>query len=143
MEEVIVRYFHFIGILLLASTLVLEHLLIEKEMSKKTFKKLVIVDGIYGVSALVVLATGLLLLLAVGKPKEFYTENFVFHIKMTGFVLMAVLSIVPTVFFIKNRNFSGESITLPRHLIGIVRAEKAVLLIMPLLAVFMSRGIGL
>lgn len=142
-SELIVRYFHFIGIFFLVSALVAEHLLIEPEMSKKQFKKLTTMDAIYGFSALVVFLTGMTLWHAVGKPAEFYTGNFIFHIKFTLFILAALLSLPATIFFIKNRGFSGETIKVPKRLIMFLRAQKLIILIIPALAVCMARGVGL
>lgn len=98
MEELIVRYLHFMGILLLVAVLVGEHLLLAPEISARQFRKVVVLDAIYGGSAALVLATGLLLWFVVGKPAEFYTQNGVFHAKVTLFFVIGFLSIYPTVF---------------------------------------------
>lgn len=71
MEEIAVRYIHFIGILFLASTLAIENVLLSKSMSSHSVKRLVLIDGLYGVSALVTLGAGLTLWFVVGKPSEF------------------------------------------------------------------------
>lgn len=143
MEESLVRSIHFIGIFILFAALVSEHLLIKPEMSKLEIKKLVMVDAIYGVSAITVLVAGLLLWFVVGKPSDFYSHNPVFHTKLTLFVLIAVLSIYPTVFFMKNRNPQVAITKVPRKIIILIRIQLLLVLMIPFLATAMARGIGL
>lgn len=143
MEELIVRYLHFVGILLLAAALVGEHLLLASEIGARQFRKIMVLDAVYGGSAGLVLVTGLLLWFAVGRPAEFYTQNGVFHAKVTLFFVIGFLSIYPTVFFIKNRKNQQQIIRLPKRIISVIRIEMALLILIPLLAVLMARGYGL
>lgn len=142
MEELLVRYLHFIGFIILSATLVGEHLLLSKEMDLKSFKKLAILDAVYGVSALITLSFGLILWLFVGKPSEFYSLNKLFHLKLTLFGLVAILSIFPTVYFLRHRKTKQQVIELPSYIINIVRLEIVLVALIPLLAVLMARGIG-
>ncbi|ABG40501.1 conserved hypothetical protein [Paraglaciecola sp. T6c] len=141
MEEVFVRYLHFLGIITLASALLGEHLLISKEMDLKSFKKLIIVDAIYGLSAIATLVGGGLLWFVVGKPAAFYSSNVIFHIKLILFLLIGLLSILPTVFFLRNRKATFESITIPRYIVKIIRVELCLLVVLPLLATLIARGV--
>ncbi|EDY86008.1 conserved hypothetical protein [gamma proteobacterium HTCC5015] len=143
MSEIIIRYAHFLSIFVLFALLTAEHLLLKPQVSRADMKRLGIIDIAYGVTALVVLAAGLALWMGVGKPAEFYTKNPVFHAKFGLFILIGLLSIAPTVFFIKQRKTTAESITVPKSLIHIVRLELTLLVAMPLLAVLMAKGIGL
>ena len=143
MEDIIVRYIHFLGIIGLSAALIGEHLLIAPKVSAKRLRQLAVVDGIYGFSAILVLVAGLLLWFWVGKPADFYSKNWVFHLKVTVFVVIALLSIYPTVFLMKNRKTQKEFVEIPKKLIMLLRIEILLLLILPLLAVMMSRGIGL
>lgn len=99
MEDLIVRYFHFIGIIFLTGTLTYQHLLLRGDVTNANFKNVCRTDIFYGLSAVVVLVTGLLLWLGVGKEASFYSSNPLFHVKLTMFVLMALFSIVPTMYF--------------------------------------------
>lgn len=143
MGEILVRYLHFLSLFILMSSLVGEHLLIDKKMDLKAFKKLAVLDSIYGLSALFTLISGLLLWFAVGKESVFYTSNFIFHIKITLFVVIAILSVFPTLYFLRHRNTVFDSLVLPRYIVGLIRAQLTLLCIVPLLAVLMSRGVGL
>jgi putative membrane protein len=142
MEDILVRTLHFLGIFILVSTLVAEHLLISKQMDLKTFKKLVAVDGIYGVGAVLTLVGGLLLWFAVGKPQEFYTANWIFHLKVTLFVAIGILSVFPTYYFLHNRKTTAELIEIPNYIVVVIRIELALLVVIPFLATSMARGVG-
>ena len=141
--DLLVRYVHFVGLILLSSSLVAEHLLISKRMKRGDFKRLAAVDRFYGISALITLVAGLLLWFVVGKPKEFYNTNFIFHIKVTLFVTVGIISIFPTVFFIKKGKENTEMVDVPQKMITLIRIQLVLLIIMPFLAVLMASGVGL
>lgn len=142
--EIILRYIHFISIFAIVSSLVAEHLLLKKELSRKEITRIAKIDAVYGVAALALLAAGLTLWLGgYGKPTEYYSHNWVFHLKVTLFALVGILSIYPTVFFIKNRKGSpDESIVIPKSIVWLLRLELTLLFIIPLLAGLMAHGIG-
>ncbi len=142
MTEILIRYLHFIGIFFLFSSLVVEHFLLQKNMSIQQFKKLAIVDAIYGANAAIVLIAGLSLWFLAGKPASFYSSNGIFHLKLALFILIALLSITPTLFFLKNRQSNQKMITVPKNIILIVRIELLLLITLPLLASLMARGFG-
>lgn len=143
MEELLIRYVHFLSIIVLASALVGEHLLLSKKMPVKVFKKVIVLDAIYGVSAVTALVSGLFLWLSFGKPAEFYSSNYIFHIKLTLYVAIALLSIFPTVYFLRNLKTKEHDIILPQYLISIIRLELLLFLPLPLLGVLIAKGIGL
>lgn len=142
MEELIVRYFHFIGIIFLSGTLAFEHLLLKEEVTNENFKRICRVDIFYGLSAMVTLFAGIILLFFIGKDSSFYFQNPFFHVKLTLFVLMGLLSIIPTLFFIKNRHTKDEIVKIPKKLIMITRVELLLLVLIPLFAVFVANGYG-
>lgn len=143
-SEILLRYLHFISIFFLVSALVAEHLLLKGQMTRSEIQRLAIVDAIYGISALLAVTAGLFLWFGVGKPSIFYTQNWIFHVKVTLVILMAILSIYPTVFFIKHRKGSSpeELVTIPRSVKMLVRLELTLVLLIPLFAVFMAKGVG-
>jgi putative membrane protein len=142
MGYAIVKYIHFLGIFVLFSTLVVEHVLAKGEMSPIDIKRLSIVDLIYGISAGLVLVAGLCLWFLVGKPSGFYSSNPVFQIKLGLFILVALLSAYPTAFFIKNRSSTSTVVQIPKAVIMTIRLELLVILVLPLLAVLMAQGFG-
>lgn len=141
--EIVVRYFHFIGLFVWVGALTAEHLLLKPRMSRQEIKRLATIDGIYGLSAIIVIAAGLAMWFWVGKPAEFYTKNWIFHTKVTLAILVGILSIYPTIYFIKQRKGEAEEvIELPKSIKMLVRLELLLMLLIPLLAVLMAKGIG-
>lgn len=143
--EIFLRYVHFISIFTIVGSLVSEHLLLKKEMTRLEISRLARIDAVYGIAALSLLAAGLTLWLgSIGKPAIFYTKNWIFHTKLTCFILIGLLSIYPTVFFIKNRKGNpDEIIKTPPLIFWMLRIELLLLFIIPLLAGLMAKGIGL
>jgi putative membrane protein len=141
--ELIIRYFHFMGIFCLFAGLVAEHLLMAKVMTRAAIRRLATIDLIYAITALLVLGSGLLLWFEVGKPAVFYTKNALFHTKLLLFVVVAVLSIFPGIYLRKAKNGdSTETVTPPKWVIMTIRTQLLLLCIIPLLAVCMAKGIG-
>jgi putative membrane protein len=142
--EIILRYVHFISIFVIVGSIVSEHLLLKKEMTRHELRRLARIDAVYGIAALSLLAAGLTLWLAsLGKPAVFYTKNWIFHTKLTCFILVGLLSIYPTVFIIKNRKGNpDELVKTPPLIFWMLRFELSLLFIVPLLAGLMAKGIG-
>ena len=66
--EIFLRYVHFISIFTIFSTLVSEHLLLKKELTRQEIGRLAKIDAVYGIAALALLSAGLTLWLgSVGK----------------------------------------------------------------------------
>ena len=143
--EILLRYLHFISIFAIVSSLVCEHLLLKKELTRAQIMRLSRIDAVYGIAALTLLGAGLTLWLgSVGKPAEFYTKNWIFHTKLTLFISVGLLSIYPTVFFIKNRKGNPEEIVkIPKAIFWMLRFELLFVFTIPLLAGLMAKGIGL
>ncbi|MEY4930125.1 MAG: hypothetical protein RI909_849 [Bacteroidota bacterium] len=143
--EILLRYVHFISIFAIVGALVSEHLLLKNEMTRSELSRLARIDAVYGLAAVALLAAGLTLWLgSIGKPAEFYSKNWIFHTKITLYVVVGLLSIYPTVFFIKNRKGQqDESVKIPKSIFWMLRLELLLIFIIPLLAGLMAKGIGL
>ena len=124
----------------LASCLVMQHLIISSQLKMQELKKMAVIDMIYGISAVITLVAGLSLLLYVGKGTEFYMSNYIFHIKLTLFILVVLLSIYPTVFFIKSKKKKQELTQVPKVIIMLIRMQLALVFIMPFLGALIARG---
>jgi putative membrane protein len=142
--EILLRYIHFISIFTIVGSLVSEHLLLKQELTRKEIRRLARIDGFYGLAALTLLAAGLTLWLGgIGKPAIFYSKNWIFHTKITCFVIVGLLSIYPTIFFTKNRKGNPEEkVQVPSSVFWLLRFELLLLFVIPLLAGFMAKGIG-
>lgn len=146
--NILIPYLHYIGIMCLMGALITEHLILKPGMGKQQIKSLVTVDGIYGLSAILVLATGLLRWFMVDpKGAAFFNTNPLFHIKLTLFVVLAILSIFPTLKFLKwkKQMSNGEKLEITekeaKKQLMFIRIELLLLAIIPLLAVMVSNGV--
>lgn len=142
--ELFLRYIHFISIFAIVGSLVSEHMLLQKELTRTQLARLAKIDAAYGIAAITLLAAGLTLWLgSYGKPAIVYSKNWIFHTKVSLFVIIGLLSIYPTVFFLKNRKGNPEEkVQVPPVVFMMLRLELLLLFIIPLLAGLMSRGVG-
>ncbi|MBY5952819.1 DUF2214 family protein [Algoriphagus marincola] len=143
--EILLRYLHFISVITLSGTLIAEFFLLKSSLEKKEIRLLGQIDAVYGISALILLGVGLTLWLGgYGKPTEFYSENPTFHLKLGLFVLIGLISIYPTVFFIKQgKGESEDQVEIPRMVRWSLNAELILLACIPLLAGLMAKGINI
>ncbi|MCU0418586.1 MAG: DUF2214 family protein [Cyclobacteriaceae bacterium] len=142
--EILLRYVHFVSVFAIVGSLVSEHLLLKKQLTRAELDRLSKIDAVYGLASITLLAAGLTLWLGeVGKPAVFYSKNWIFHTKLMLVVGLGLLSIYPTVFFIKNRKGpAADLVTVPAAIFWLLRFELLLLLIIPLLAGLMARGVG-
>lgn len=146
--DILIPYLHFIGIMTLMGSLISEHLILKPSISKEQIKSLATIDLIYGLSAIVVLTTGLLRWFVYGKGYDFYMGTPLFHIKLTLFIVLGILSIFPTIKILKWRKQikRGEEPDISekgvKKLLMFIRIELLIIVIIPLLAVLIARGSG-
>lgn len=145
--EPLMAYLHYLAIVLIAGFLVAEMAVCRPSLAAEHVRLLPRLDIVFFTGALLALATGLLRLFYYAKGVGFYLPNPFFIVKMALYVVIAILSIKPTVSFLRWRRQLLESGVLPppaeiaaaRRLIHL---EVALLALMPLMAVLMARGIG-
>lgn len=141
-------WFHYLGIMFLAAALVAEHLLFVPRPERAVARKIVTVDVIYGVSLLVVFVTGIARLFHGGKGALFYMQTWAFHAKFSLFVVMAVLWLYPAFkFFAWRRQLkAGQAPVMAdaeaKRVLMAIRVQLLILVLLPLLAAMMARGIG-
>ncbi len=142
---VVVAWIHYIGIMLLLASLLGEHLVLKQEMAMSEARTLQRLDIIYGGSALLVLVTGIMRMY-LEKGTTYYLHNGAFHALISLFVVVALISIFPTVVFLRWRGDTraGRGQRLApgqfKRLQMIVRSEMALLLLAPLFATWMAHG---
>ena len=130
----------------LMGSLISEHLILKPSIKKDQIKSLATVDLIYGLSAIVVLTTGLLRWFVYGKGYDFYMSTHLFHIKLTLFIIIVILSIFPTIKILKWRKQikRGEEPDINekgvKKLLMFIRIELLLMVIIPLLAVMIAMG---
>ena len=148
MAEAIAAYLHYLSIFVLFALLTFEHGLFKLPLDLPRARRLLRIDAAYGLSAMLVLASGAARVLWFGKGLDYYLHNGLFHAKLGLFVLIGLLSIVPTLVFLGWRSALKADQLPPldprrgRLVTLVIRLELLLLLIMPLLAALMARGFG-
>ncbi|WP_420575721.1 DUF2214 family protein [Ekhidna sp.] len=140
-------YAHLLFIITIFCALIAEVILIDKAVQRKTIKKLSLIDGVYGLAALLVLGTGLLNWMVFGKGTTYYNSNTLFLIKISLFIIVGLLSIYPTVMIARAKKLlkkhSAEEVSLPNamKMRKFIIAELIIMSCIPLLAELMANGI--
>jgi putative membrane protein len=141
-------FFHFAAIFLTVAFLATSMALCRGPLSGAAIVRLGRIDLVYFICAMLALATGLLRVFFGAKGYAFYLHNPFFFAKVGVFMLIGLVSVYPTIRFIQWRKAAeGEATyTVPAAEIAGVRkfihAEFGLLILLPLLAALMSRGIG-
>lgn len=138
---------HHILVFALVAALTAELVLMRNELDHKTIRRLAIFDGILGGSATALLVVGVLRLIYGLKGWEFYAASHAFWTKMALFAAIALLSVKPTLIFIRWRKAAAspgyvapaaEAASVRRYL----HIEALLLICIPILAAAMARGMG-
>jgi len=146
--EALLAYAHILAILTLVVFSSSEAALCRVEwMNAKVVERLVTVDRIYGIAAVVVLLTGLARTWWGFKGAAWYWTDWLLHLKLALFVAVALMSIKSTLMFIRWRRQLRVDGRLPDE--GQVRLARKwvmvqahVIALIPLAAVFLARGFG-
>lgn len=139
----LIRLLHFVAIFAFSGALIIENMAIKPRITGEDARNLAKVDTVYGISAIFVVIFGLTLWLWVGKSSEFYASNPIFHGKIGLFILMVLSAVAPTVFFNKHNKSEEEVIEVPRLLRLLLKFQLGLLVLIPVLALLMARGIGI
>lgn len=148
MAYAIAAYLHFLSLFLLFGLLLLEHQLFRQPITLERARSLFRTDILFGIAAGLVLLTGAARAIYYGKGLAYYLNNSLFHAKIGLFVGVALLSIYPTVTFLRWRpalqagHAPQVSPATGRWVRLVIRLELLALLFIPLLAVLMTRGFG-
>lgn len=133
-------YLHFVGFITLVSLLAGEFFLLRKPLEAHSLPLLKKIDLLYGSVAGLVLVTGIARIF-YEKGWDYYSHSAFFWTKMDLFVMIAVVSIYPTAWFLKAMNPSDIGVA------GYAKIKRVVLtqlLLVPLIvfcAIWMARGI--
>jgi putative membrane protein len=146
--DAVLAYFHFASIFLLAAMLAVELAVCTRDAGPADLLRLKTIDGLYGLAALLALATGAARLVWGAKGMAFYMKNPVFHTKIGFFVVMGLVSIYPTVQFFRWARVMRDNAREMPDVAAIDRVRLALfvqlglLACIPFMAVLMARGIG-
>lgn len=138
---ILVKYLHIVSILVMVSLLVVELFLVKSQMTRADLKRISRIDALYGIAAVGVVAAGLTLWFGVGKGEAFYDNPFL-YVKVTIAVIVGLISIIPTVYFIrKGKGDPAEILPVPARIKQLIILQLALLSMAPLLAVLVAQGI--
>jgi len=137
-------FLHHLAAFALVAALIVEIVLIRQEITTATVRRLALADMVIGMSAAAVLAVGLLRVFYFEKGAAFYFHNAAFIAKLTVFIVVALLSIYPTMKFISWRKSEApraDAATL-RTIRRLLNLELLGVVLILLFAALMARGIG-
>lgn len=149
LTDALLAFLHFTAIFVLVTLMTAEAVVLRPDMTPATVRRLSRYDLFYFLSAMIVLATGLMRLFYGAKGVDFLIHNPWFHAKMTVFVLIALCSLPPTLAIAKWRkqaNKLPEFVPTPAEIKKArrwVMIEAHLFILLPLCAVMMARGIGM
>ena len=130
------------------SLLAVELVLLRFDVTPPLARTLLRIDAAYGIAAVVLLVVGLARVLYTEKGADYYFHSGTFLAKLTLFVIVGLLSIYPTMQFLRWRPALREQRT-PQldaatrsRLRMLVHLELTLLLAILLLAPLMARGVG-
>jgi len=141
-------YLHFTAVFVLFAFLTTQVVLMRAPLDAKAIRLLGRVDIWYALSAAAVLLTGLLRLGFGAKGAEFHLGAWPIYVKIGLFVAVAVMSVIPTLEFIRWRRELDHDAAwqLPAErqakMRRIVMIEVHLAALIPVFAVMTARGLG-
>jgi putative membrane protein len=139
-------FLHHLAAFTLVAALAVELVLIRQELTPAVARKLLAVDAVLGASAGLVLVVGLLRVFYFEKGPDYYWSSHAFLTKFAVFIIVAILSITPTLEFLSWRKAlkAGQAPVVSAKRLATVRmlihAELAGIVIILLAAAMMARG---
>jgi putative membrane protein len=146
--EALLAYLHFLAILTMVVFISSEAALCRLDwINAAVVERLARVDLIYGISALAVLASGVARTWWGMKGTAWYWTNPLLHLKLGLFIIVGVISIFPTLTYMRWRKALRSGGTLPvdtevRKTRKLVMIQAHIIALIPLVAVFFARGFG-
>lgn len=145
--DAILAYLHFGLIIALSGLLFSELALYRRHLERASHALLSKIDIGFGIAAGLVIVSGIGRLLFGVKGAAFYLHNSMFWVKMALFLTVGLLSIPPTIHYVQlgRSNPGTGAIEIDEATYGRMRgfliAEVCILLLIPLFAALMARGI--
>lgn len=148
LQDAFFAYLHFAAIFTLVWFLAKEWTLLKAGAANLDLPRLARADAGFGIAAVAVVATGVCRATLGAKPWAFYVTNPTFHVKIALFVLVGIVSIWPTLAFIRWRKAGSDpNYRVPeaewRRIKRLVMMELHGVALIPIFAVLMARGFRL
>jgi putative membrane protein len=141
-------FLHHLAAFALVAAVTVELVLLRGELTLQRARQLRLADLVYGIAAAAVLVIGMLRVAHFEKGPAYYSHSVPFLAKLALFVIIALLSIYPTVQFLSWRKPLREGVVpvLPERKLRLIRRlihwELAALVVLLLCAALMARGVG-
>ena len=139
-------FLHHLCAFTLVSALAIEFTLIRQELTLASARRLVMTDMVYGIAAGALLVVGLSRVFFFEKGAEYYFHSHAFLTKLSLFIVVGLLSIIPTMEFLSWRGAVRAS-QVPaidakklRRVTAVIHGELFAIVIILLCAAIMARG---
>ncbi|WP_454673327.1 DUF2214 family protein [Achromobacter pestifer] len=149
LADALYAWFHYLAIFVMVVIMTAQAVLLRPDLTANGVKRLIIYDRLYGLSAILVLITGVLRLTLGVKGAAFYMSTPWFHAKITLFVIIALCSIPPTLTILrwaKQSRQQGGFVPAAAEIKRVrrwVMIESHLFIFLPLFAVLMARHISM
>lgn len=146
--EAILAYLHLLAILTMVVFIASEAALCRVAwINPAVVERLARVDMVYGIAAVAVVLTGVARTWWGIKGTAWYWTNPLLHLKLTLFIIVGVISIFPTLTYLRWRKTLRATGALPaeaeiRKTRKLVMVQAHIIAVIPLAAVFLARGFG-
>ncbi|MDH3636192.1 MAG: DUF2214 family protein [Gammaproteobacteria bacterium] len=97
----LIAFGHFLAFFALAAALVIELALITESLSVKTARRIQRADRVVGIAATLLLVFGFLRVFYFEKGSDYYFANTFFQIKLGLFIVTALISLYPTIQYVR------------------------------------------
>ena len=139
-------FLHHLCAFTLVSAVAIEFALIRGELTLSSARRLQVTDLVLGMAAGALLLIGLLRVFLFEKGPDYYWHSHAFLTKFSLFIIVGLLSIIPTMEFLSWRS-SLEAGQVPvmearqrKRVTAVIHAELAAIVIIVLCAAIMARG---
>ena len=139
-------FLHHVCAFTLVGALAIEFALIRQELTLVSARRLQIIDLVLGIAAGLLLAIGLLRVFFFEKGPDYYWHSHAFLTKFGLFVIVSILSLIPTMEFLSWRGAikAGQVPVIDavrrRRVTAVIHAELAAIVIILFCAATMARG---
>jgi putative membrane protein len=139
-------FLHHLCAFTLVAAVAIEFTLIKQELTLASARRLQVTDIALGIAAAALLVIGLLRVFFFEKGPDYYWHSHAYHLKFGLFIVIGLLSIVPTIEFLSWRDATAagqvpvmEAATRKRVTM-IIHIELAAIAVILLCAAIMARG---
>jgi len=141
--DLVLAVAHHLLVFSLFGVLMAEFVIVRRGMTKVMVERVTAIDLWYGVLAGLILAVGFGRAIFAAKGWLYYSHNAFFWAKIGVFVIVGLLSVPPTVAFIRWRRtgVAPDDLQILR-IRGLLWVEMGLFLLLPVFAAAMARGYG-